>query len=232
MLARRTVLIAITVGFMILTGACSRADDGATTTAAPTAAPTTSVLPTSTAPTTTTSTSTSTTAAPTTVAPTTAAVTTTSLPPGSTLPKGACATSQLSVTLGPEGAAAGSQYRPIVFTNTSQAQCTVTGVPGVSLVDAAQQQVGEPARTDRTAPADPVVLAPGAKGAALFRIENAGNVPGCKIAATTSVRVYPPGNTDPVFVPLATHVCTDPPGTTVESIGAVVAGETGLLPPG
>src|SRR5579872_6610795 len=48
----------------------------------------------------------------------------------------ACATSSLSVTLGPSSGYAGGVYQTIVFTNTSGTTCTLFGYPGVSLVSA------------------------------------------------------------------------------------------------
>jgi hypothetical protein len=45
-----------------------------------------------------------------------------------------CTTGELSVALGEGGAAAGSVYRPLIFTNTGSHTCELRGFPGVSYV--------------------------------------------------------------------------------------------------
>ena len=56
-----------------------------------------------------------------------------------------CATSQLTGTLGGSDAAAGSLYRYLVLTNHSSTACHLTGYPGLSMLNAGGQQIGQPA---------------------------------------------------------------------------------------
>ena len=54
-----------------------------------------------------------------------------------------CATSDLALTLADTGGGtAGTTYRQAVLTNQSSRACTIGGFPGVSLVDADDQQLG------------------------------------------------------------------------------------------
>lgn len=124
----------------------------------------------------------------------------------------ACATSALSVKLGPSNGAAGSTYVPIQFTNTSSSACSLLGYPGVSFVTGQNGgQVGAAAHRDSTQPATEVDLAPGAVAHATLQIVDAENFPlaSCKIASVHTLKVYPPNQTAPVFVTLpATKTCS------------------------
>src|SRR5215831_16052069 len=66
---------------------------------------------------------------------------------------GPCATRSLRVMLGVSQGTAGSVYTTIVFTNTSNATCTLYGYPGVSLQTARPlQQIGKPAKENPATP--------------------------------------------------------------------------------
>src|SRR3954447_12607968 len=74
-----------------------------------------------------------------------------------------CTTSDLSIALGPAGHAAGSTYRPLVFTNKGSSPCTLTGYPGVSFAAPGTGKQGGPAATRNShLPLHAVSLAPGA----------------------------------------------------------------------
>ncbi|WP_328917632.1 MULTISPECIES: DUF4232 domain-containing protein [unclassified Streptomyces] len=102
-----------------------------------------------------------------------------------------CATSQLTASLGGGDAGAGNLYRYLVLTNHSSTTCHLTGYPGLSMLDAKGNQIGAPATRAATGYA-PVVLTPG--GSASDTIHTI-NHQGTCLPTSTSLRIYPPGNT-------------------------------------
>jgi hypothetical protein len=136
-----------------------------------------------------------------------------------------CATSGLSVTLGPSNGAAGSVYHTIVFTNTSGATCTLYGYPGVSLVSAPPYtQIGLAAQRTSTTPVTTITLASGATASAVLRVVNALNFGSATCSPTKAafLRIYPPNQTAPVYLADASEVCAQPVQTLF--ISAVQAG--------
>lgn len=126
--------------------------------------------------------------------------------PGSSAPAGdaaACTADRLSGTIEDQagGGAAGSVYRTLVLTNTSDAACTTAGLPGVSYVDAGGNQVGAAAaRSDAAAVA--VVLEPGQSATAELqetRAQNYGDR--CTQVPVTGLLVYPPDDTTSLVIP-------------------------------
>ncbi|BBE21557.1 hypothetical protein MN0502_04400 [Arthrobacter sp. MN05-02] len=123
---------------------------------------------------------------------------------------GGCTAAQLSGAVEDQvgGAAAGSVYRTIVLTNTSDQECVVEGFPGVSFVDASGTQIGAAADRDGSA-TTPVVLAPGASATATLQQTNAQNYgDGCGITPAAGVRVYPPGATDSLVLSQEIPACS------------------------
>lgn len=115
-----------------------------------------------------------------------------------------CVTGELKGALGRGGAAAGSVYRPLLLTNTGKRTCELVGFPGVSYVAGDNgAQVG-PAAEMRGPRAPQVNLAPGAAAAATVQLVNVGNFDpaSCKPVPVRGLRVYPPGDTASLFVPL------------------------------
>lgn len=115
-----------------------------------------------------------------------------------------CSTAGLSVTLGQPGSAAGSRYQPIVFTNTTETSCTLTGYPGVSFVaPGTGRQVGAAAARNAQHAVVTVTLLPGASASALLQIVDYANYPaaGCSATPVSGLRVYPPGNTAAAYIP-------------------------------
>lgn len=121
----------------------------------------------------------------------------------------ACATSALTVWLGPGNGAAGSIYYPVEFTNASSVACTLYGYPGVSFVTASGAQAGAAATEDPTYPRALVTLAPGTAAHAALRVTNAANYPAaaCQPVTVHRLRVYPPGETRPVYLTLKATAC-------------------------
>jgi hypothetical protein len=132
--------------------------------------------------------------------------------PPSPTPTGppACETSTLAASLGPGNGTAGSTYYPIKFTSNSGATCTLYGYPGVSFVAASGGQVGAAATEDPSYPRRLVTLAPGATAHAELRVTDAMNYPAsaCQPVTVHRLRVFPPGQTSPLYLTLNATACT------------------------
>jgi len=141
-----------------------------------------------------------------------------------------CATSALRATVptGTANAAAGSSYYPIQFANVSEAPCTLYGYPGVSFVTAAGgSQIG-PAATRNPALAPQLVsLSPGQTVHAELGVVDAQNYPpaDCGFVTAHWLRVYPPGQTAPLYVSFTTQTCSQP--RQILSVQAVQPGADG-----
>lgn len=137
----------------------------------------------------------------------------------------ACATSDLNVSIGGTQGAAGSVYTTIDFTNTGSGACTLYGYPGVSLVDSSAGQLGAAATRNPSHSPTRVTLAPGAKANAVVQVAAAGNYPAseCKPTPASSLRIYPPDQTQPLKVSYKTTGCSK---STVKllSVSVVTAG--------
>lgn len=117
----------------------------------------------------------------------------------------------MHVTEAEGGAAAGSNYLLIEFTNTGDAPCTLYGWPGVSLVGHRNgTQLGAPARRVRSEDRRTVTLQPGKKTTALLRVTNAHNYSEVQCGPTTAdgFRIYVPGQTAAVYVARKTPACS------------------------
>jgi Protein of unknown function (DUF4232) len=123
----------------------------------------------------------------------------------------ACPTSSLQVKLGVAQGYAGGVYEVIDFTNTSGSSCTLYGYPGVSLVTGPPYaQIGLAAkRTAASTPVKQVTLTPGATANALLQIVDALNFPSASCGPTkaTALKVYPPNQTAPVYLPNTSNGC-------------------------
>src|ERR1700733_1991708 len=125
---------------------------------------------------------------------------------------GPCQFGALSVKLGASNAAAGTDYVPVVFTNTSQATCTLYGFPGVSFTgETYAVQVGPAATRNHASPESLVTLAPGAEASALLTIVVAQNYPAgtCGLTTASGILVYPPNLTKSVGLPYNGYTCVN-----------------------
>jgi hypothetical protein len=150
-----------------------------------------------------------------------------SLPPAATGPA-PCPTSGLNVTLGPSSGYAGGVDQTIVFSNTSGTTCTLYGYPGVSLVSAPPYtQIGLAAQRSSTTPVKLITLASGATASAVLQVVDALNfgTATCSPTKAAFLRIYPPNQTAPVYLPDASQVCAQPVQTLF--ISAVQAGSGG-----
>jgi hypothetical protein len=132
---------------------------------------------------------------------------------GAGLPR--CTTGELSASLGEGGAAAGSTYRPLIFTNTGSRTCELRGFPGVSYVAGDDgHQVG-PAAAMSGERGGQVPIPPGGTARAQLQLVNVQNYDpaDCAPVPVRGLRVYPPGDTASLFVPMDGTGCSaTPPG--------------------
>ena len=138
----------------------------------------------------------------------------------------ACPTSSLRVKLGAAQGYAGGVYVVLDFTNTSGSTCTLFGYPGVSLVSGPPYtQIGLAAKRNASStPVKLITLAPGATANAQLQIVDALNYPSatCGPTQATALKVYPPNQTAPVYLPSTSKGCTK--SVQIMNIGPVRAG--------
>lgn len=168
-----------------------------------------------------------------TATPTAAPTPSTPAPPGTppqSTPAGppGCTTIGLTAAIGPGGAAAGSSYYPIQFTNAGSSACTLYGYPGVSFITAAGRQIGAAATEDPTFPRRLVTLAAGATAHAELRVTDALNYPAstCHPVTTHRLKIYPPGQTASLTLSFSSMACTST-SVRVLSMQTVQPGSTG-----
>jgi len=137
----------------------------------------------------------------------------------------ACPTSSLQVKQGVAQGYAGGVYVVIDFTNTSGTTCTLYGYPGVSLVSGPPYtQIGLAAKRSTSTPKKLVALTPGATAHAQLQIVDALNYPpaSCGPTKATALKIYPPNQTVPVYLPNTSNGCTKP--VQIMNIGTVQPG--------
>lgn len=124
----------------------------------------------------------------------------------------ACATSSLEVWLGlgAGGAAAGSTYYPMEFSNIGSTTCTLYGYPGVSAIGTGGTQLGSPAGWDSAVAPTTVTLAPDATAHTILQITDVGNFSpsSCDPTAAIGLRVYPPNQTASTEVLYGFEACS------------------------
>jgi hypothetical protein len=141
----------------------------------------------------------------------------------------ACATSDLKVTLGAPNGYAGGVYEPIVFTNTSGSACSLYGYPGVSLVSAPPyMQIGLAAKRSATVPVKLIILTSGTSASAVLQVVDALNFGAATCSPTQAafLRVYPPNQTVPVYLPDTSQTCAQPVQTLFISAVQVGSGNS------
>ncbi len=108
------------------------------------------------------------------------------------------------------GGAAGSVYMKLNLTNTGSEPCVLRGYPGVSLTaDAAGAPIGAPAVRDESTAVVDVLLAPGQTGSAVLRYTQAGNYSDCAMVDAAGYRIYPPEDTESLFLTQPTRACSN-----------------------
>ena len=158
-------------------------------------------------------------------APASSAAASSSAPPASAA---ACPTRSLGAKIVPKGAAAGSAYAALDFTNISTVTCTLYGYPGVSLAGGDPvSRIGLAATQNPVAGRALVTLAPGGAASALLQIVDAANYPRsrCDPVTATYLEVYPPNQTTPSYLRYTARACAK--AVTILTVSVVVAGAGG-----
>lgn len=116
-----------------------------------------------------------------------------------------CPASSLSAELGQTNAGAGQVYQPLVLRNTGTAACELRGFPGVSVLDSAGTQIGQPATRDGAEGAA-VTLQPGGAASATLHTAN-GPIGGPCEPTSATMKVFPPGSTEALTFAASYTVC-------------------------
>jgi hypothetical protein len=124
-----------------------------------------------------------------------------------------CSSADLRVSLGRGGAAAGTAYTNLDFTNVSSTSCFMQGYPGVSLVTAgsnAGSQVGSDAKRDPVYPAHAITLGSGQTAHSVLGVVTAANFPPSKCQPVTAhwLKVFPPDSTVALYIHFTTQTCS------------------------
>ncbi|MGV3016679.1 DUF4232 domain-containing protein [Rothia sp. 88186D007BW] len=125
-----------------------------------------------------------------------------------------------------EGAgAAGSRYITLTFTNTGDANCTMSGYPAVHYVDAAGHQVGAAAANATEWSASGGVIAPGESLTATLR-ETRAQLYGetCQSVSAAGYSIQAPGASQALVLNFAAEACSNP------SVGQLSVGAVGATP--
>lgn len=139
---------------------------------------------------------------------------------------GTCRAADLELSLGSGEGTAGTHYRPLRFTNVSGSPCVIHGFPGVSYVAGDDgHQVGTAAyRTGEKG--QPVTLGPGRTAHAdvgLVQVRNYDPAE-CKPTSVRGLRVYPPHETNAMFVRAPGTGCAEFPNGQQLTVATVKSG--------
>jgi hypothetical protein len=124
-----------------------------------------------------------------------------------------CASRALKVKVdtAQSGAAAGSTYVPIDFTNIGSSTCTLFGYPGVSAVSSPSGgQLGRAATRNGAPAAALVTLVPGGVAHATIQVANAQNYSASQCNPVTAhyLRIYPPNQFRAIYARYTVLVCS------------------------
>jgi Protein of unknown function (DUF4232) len=145
-------------------------------------------------------------------APPSTGATTPATPP-STPSAPMCSTADLSATVNtsPGGAAAGSTYYPLNFSNTSKSSCYLYGYPGVSFVTGPSgSQIGQPASRNPAVAPGTVILPPGGTAHVTIQVVDALNYSksACQPVTAHWLKVFPPGQFTALYVKFSALTCS------------------------
>jgi hypothetical protein len=143
---------------------------------------------------------------------TTTTVTTTTPQPSSTTTSptttgsiSSCSTGQLTLSYQTKEPAGGIQPGLVVLTNSGPTVCTVSGYPGVSFLNSANQPVGPAA--DRTSGSGSVVTLQSRQQASSYLQILEGGC-GSQPPVAAYLQVYPPNQTTALTAPVNVNACT------------------------
>jgi len=124
-----------------------------------------------------------------------------------------CATGNLKAAINTSqgGAAAGSTYYPVNFTNTGSSSCYLFGFPGVSFVTSPSgNQIGQPATRNPVVTPSTVVLAPGQTAHVTLQVVDALNYSksACQPVTAHWLKIYPPGQYTALYLKFSALTCS------------------------
>jgi hypothetical protein len=124
-----------------------------------------------------------------------------------------CQTKNLYIGASKGSSGAGSYYGELRFTNTGTSTCSLTGYPGVSFTTRSHHQIGRSAHRVHGR-VHVITLKPGWEASALYRLTNPSLFPGsaCHQKTSAYIKVYPPNQTAPVYVPKKARLCSTSKG--------------------
>lgn len=124
-------------------------------------------------------------------------------------PTPVCTASNLNLSVGTTGAAAGTAYTHVVVANQGNATCTIAGYPAVFLTDTSNNPIGSGAALNPANAPQAITLAPGktAHVTVGFPDHNNFSTPNACGNASVNIELYPPGATSALTAPLAQYDC-------------------------
>ncbi|MDT3399387.1 DUF4232 domain-containing protein [Streptomyces sp. B1866] len=118
-----------------------------------------------------------------------------------------CAAGDLKLSFGRVDIGAGNIYAPLVFTNTGKSSCTLTGFPGVSVLDSSGKAIGAPATRSGAAHGTLTLKSGGSVHASVHTVNEGVSGKPCRPAAST-IRAYPPDSRQALTAPVRSfRVC-------------------------
>ncbi|MDX3262043.1 DUF4232 domain-containing protein [Streptomyces sp. MI02-2A] len=122
-----------------------------------------------------------------------------------------CTSAHLRVSVENVDTAAGTTHFQLVFQNTGDSTCTLTGFPGVSFRGRDGAQIGNAADRDTDTAATTVTLIPNAHAAADAQAPSGRSgysEAECRLKSVSFLGVFPPGSSDQIDAPWKTAECT------------------------
>jgi hypothetical protein len=136
------------------------------------------------------------------------------VPPTAVPTTSRCTSANLALSTESAGAAAGTHFVSLILTNTSGTDCTLTGFPGVSLLDGSGAQLGAPADRNTAVSSETLTLKPAESAHAVAGFPNYQNFPAGQCAGpSTSLKLFPPDDLKALTVAVADYAC---PGFSVQ----------------
>jgi hypothetical protein len=110
-----------------------------------------------------------------------------------------CSTASLEVWLGlgPGGAALGSTFYPLEYSNITHHACRLSGSQSVSALSASGKRIGRAAAGPK---GHVITLQPGGTAHAILQVGDAGIRHGCRLVTARGLRVFPPGRRRPAEI--------------------------------
>ncbi|MGW5476471.1 DUF4232 domain-containing protein [Streptomyces sp. NPDC004008] len=129
-----------------------------------------------------------------------------------------CTAAHLKVSTENLDTGAGTTHFQLLFQNTGDSPCTLTGFPGVSFHGGDGTQIGNAAARDNSTPVTTVTLLPNGHGTSDVTApdgQSGFSADQCHLKGVSFVGVYAPGSKDQIDVPWKTQECS---GTSIHAL--------------